>query len=377
MGFQEACLLEIKLRGGDLMLFGCVYRSPTTSATSDKNNEDLNRLLTSISKNNYSHRCIVGDFNFKDINWSTWSTPHNEESKEQKFIEMARDCFFHQQNQENSRRRGNDEPSLLDLIFTDEAMQVSDVYHQSPLGKSDHDVLTFSFNCYLDYSKPQEKFVYDKANYEAMRNQLVEQGWCEDYVASANEKSIEQLWEALRTMLMSLRGKFVPKKISSTAPKWRDTGGFPIGAEAKKAIQEKHTTHRQWISSQRSGDPVAARLKFKKASNRAKSLIRKSKRKFESSIAESSKTNPKPFWAHVRGRLKTKEGVAPLLEELKDKTSMKFLDEKKANILLQQLSSVYTREPDGEAPVLPSRTTATLDKIAVTVELVVEAWTPI
>ena len=116
MGFQEACLLEIKLRGGDLMLFGCVYRSPTTSATSDKNNEDLNRLLTSISKNNYSHRCIVGDFNFKDINWSTWSTPHNEERKEQKFIEMARDCFFHQQNQENSRRRGNDEPSLLDLI---------------------------------------------------------------------------------------------------------------------------------------------------------------------------------------------------------------------------------------------------------------------
>ena len=106
-------------------------------------------------------------------------------------------------------------------------------------------------------------------------------------------------------------------------------------------------------------------------------MIRKSKRKFESSIAESSKTNPKPFWAHVRGRLKTKEGVAPLLEELKDKTSMKFLDEKKANILLQQLSSVYTREPDGEAPVLPSRTTATLDKIAVTVELVVEAWTPI
>ena len=27
--FQEACLVEIKLRGGDLMLFGCFYRSPT------------------------------------------------------------------------------------------------------------------------------------------------------------------------------------------------------------------------------------------------------------------------------------------------------------------------------------------------------------
>ena len=42
-GFQEACLLEIKLRGGDLMLFGCVYRSPSPSSTSDENNDILNK----------------------------------------------------------------------------------------------------------------------------------------------------------------------------------------------------------------------------------------------------------------------------------------------------------------------------------------------
>ena len=53
--FQEACLIEIKLRGGDLMLFGCIYRSPTSSATSERNNDDLNRLLTSISKSSYTH----------------------------------------------------------------------------------------------------------------------------------------------------------------------------------------------------------------------------------------------------------------------------------------------------------------------------------
>ena len=65
LSFQEACLLEIKLRGGDLMLFGCFYRSPTAGETSDKNNEDLNRLLLNISKQNYSHRCLVGDFNLR------------------------------------------------------------------------------------------------------------------------------------------------------------------------------------------------------------------------------------------------------------------------------------------------------------------------
>ena len=69
ISFDEACLLEIRLRGGDLLLFGCIYRSPTPTCSSEKNNENLNQLLQYISKKNYTHKCFVGDFNFKDINW--------------------------------------------------------------------------------------------------------------------------------------------------------------------------------------------------------------------------------------------------------------------------------------------------------------------
>ena len=29
--FQECCLIEVRLRGGDLLLFACCYRSPTVS----------------------------------------------------------------------------------------------------------------------------------------------------------------------------------------------------------------------------------------------------------------------------------------------------------------------------------------------------------
>ena len=87
-------MLEIRLRGGDLMIFGCFYRNPTPSNTSDRNYENLNRLLACISKKKYSHKCFVGDYNFKDINWLTWTTIHNEESKEAKFIESIRDCYF-------------------------------------------------------------------------------------------------------------------------------------------------------------------------------------------------------------------------------------------------------------------------------------------
>ena len=58
--------------------------------------------------------------------------PANEDSKEALFIETIRDCFMFQHNNKNSRRRGDDAPSNLDLIFTNEAMHVSDVEHRSP-----------------------------------------------------------------------------------------------------------------------------------------------------------------------------------------------------------------------------------------------------
>jgi hypothetical protein len=48
--FEEACLLEIRLRGGDTLLFGCIYRSPTPSPDANENNENLNRLLKTIHK---------------------------------------------------------------------------------------------------------------------------------------------------------------------------------------------------------------------------------------------------------------------------------------------------------------------------------------
>ena len=73
--FEEACLLEIRLRGGDTIIFGCFYRSPTPTINSEGNNEKLNSLLRSVSRKKYSHTCSLGDFNYRDINWETCATP--------------------------------------------------------------------------------------------------------------------------------------------------------------------------------------------------------------------------------------------------------------------------------------------------------------
>ena len=80
----------------------CCYRSPTPSESSNQNNERRNRLFRCIEIKNYSHRCIVGDFNFKNINLSTWTTPCNENSTETSFIEAVRDSYLYQHVEETT-----------------------------------------------------------------------------------------------------------------------------------------------------------------------------------------------------------------------------------------------------------------------------------
>ena len=89
-------------------------------------------------------------------------------------------------------------------------------------------------------------------------------------------------------------------------------------------------------------------------------------RYFEKEIGNSCKNNPKVFWSHVRNKLNTKSGIAPLLENINDKKSIKFDDNEKANILQKQFSSIFTQEPEEEMPSLNKRTDICVLNINVT-----------
>ena len=68
-------------------------------------------------------------------------------------------------------------------------------------------------------------------------------------------------------------------------------------------------------------DGETVRLEYTRARNNVTRLMRKAKREFEKGICLRSKSNPKSFWWYVRHKLKTKTGVAPLLEYNKDPES--------------------------------------------------------
>ena len=102
-------------------MFGCLYRNPTKPKVSGENNTKMNQLINQLASNKkYTHVCLVGDFNYKDIDWKKWSTPHPETSSEERFLEALRDSFLYQHVLEPTRRRGSDEPSTFKLFLTGE-----------------------------------------------------------------------------------------------------------------------------------------------------------------------------------------------------------------------------------------------------------------
>ena len=137
----------------------------------------------------------------------------------------------------------------------------------------------------------------------------------------------------------------------------------------RDAIRNKTKPNRQWISSKNVLNASVVenvRQAYTKDRNKVKAMIRKSKREFERNIGIPSKM----FWSHVPSKLKTKTGVAPLLQDEKDETSTKFNDKEKADILQKQFVSIFTKEPNAEVPVLNKKTEVNLANINIREKMV-------
>ena len=95
------------LNRSDKLLIGVIYRSK--SSTEENNDELLKLMEAAVNRNNSSHHLIIGDFNLPNIDWSNVFT-HDENSYEQRFIDMIEDIYLIQASTSPSRFRSGDEP---------------------------------------------------------------------------------------------------------------------------------------------------------------------------------------------------------------------------------------------------------------------------
>ena len=164
--FQESIWISIKLNAKDKVIVGCAYKSP---GSKQANLDELKSLMRNVfhMDKGYSHILIMGNFNYPKINWKQWTRPGDKDAEA--FLECIRDSYLYQHVTEFTRTRESREPSTLDLIFTNEEGMVDDTRITSPLGHSDHCVITFKFRCYFkQINTSTERWNFVKGNYDLM-----------------------------------------------------------------------------------------------------------------------------------------------------------------------------------------------------------------
>ena len=145
--FGESAWCEIPLDRNERVLVGCIYRSPNSSILNDENLNTFLHMASSFQ----SHLLLAGDFNHPEINWREGISPRDPNHKATLFLEAVRDAFLYQHVQNPTHYRHDQTANLLDLVFTNEEAMISEVQQLAPLGKSHHQVLNFSYTCYIQY----------------------------------------------------------------------------------------------------------------------------------------------------------------------------------------------------------------------------------
>ena len=204
-------------------------------------------------------------FNIKDIDWSKWTTIHNSESLEQRFLDRLDDNFWYQHVDQAIRLRGSDCSSFLDLILTNEANRVNDIAYDYPLGKSDQSTSVFQFSCNAEYNTTKERHNYQKGDYIGMIDDLRSSTWIDEFKGVADTKDVEKTLNFLQDKILKLRHRFVPR--ISPSSKWIEKGCIPLDVSVRDLIKAKRINHRTWIKSIGTANEEKARLAFTKVRN--------------------------------------------------------------------------------------------------------------
>ena len=239
---DDTAWVEIKMKNKEKLIIGGVYRSPNSSG---QQNDKLWETLLNMSDTYKDNLLIMGDFNCGGINWiDVMTNEHNMDALNNKLIEVLRDCFLEQVITENTRARGTNVPSLIDLVLCNDRELINNINYLSPLGKSDHCIITFTYN--VSYEKSAYKIrriFYEKGDYASIRKYLNTVNW--DEILSG--KDTQQQYDTLIEIVKLCEEKYIPSKIVEKNNNVRFSEKLPTYIRVK--IKKKHNLWKlkKWI----------------------------------------------------------------------------------------------------------------------------------
>ena len=335
--FNESCWCSLKLKSGESLLIGGVYRSPSSTAL---NTKKLNNMINMAISLKYDYNIIVGDFNFPTISWKNWSTPNSHNHPEFLFLKCLRDNFLNQFISEPTRYREGQTSNILDLFIVDKSETVDKVTYSSNLGASDHVCFIAELSC-TPWVKSTStlKRNFHKGDYESIRNDLTLVDW-----QLMENMDMKESWDFLTNKLSETVSKNVP--LTKTGPKKNKQKW--VNRECLTSIQKKHKAWKRYIHTMDRRDY----LKYCKARNECTKITHSAKKTYESSIIQNVKEDSKGFWSYVRDQTRSRTTVS----DLKDTNGQMICEDKeKADLLKNFFASVFVNEPTGPLPVFDVR----------------------
>ena len=331
----------------------CVYRSPNSSP---ENNTKLNILLQSAVNLNANMTVIVGDFNYKEIDWNSNQVRSGPDHPASKIHDTINDLFLSQLVTEPTRFRHGESQNTLDWVVTDSPDKISNLNYGPPLGKKgDHCTLTFNLMATYERNDNGGSFRYSKGNFQEFRDYIGSFNWG----ATLSNKTAEEAWSFFQSEMSVAIHRFIPKSRPRLhkSPPWTNK----LTREAIK------TKNKAWSAYKRNKNEENWAL-FKAARNKCNREIRAQKKEFEKTIAANVKNNPKIFWNYVKYTTGGQKEIPPI-KNAQGETITDDMD--KAEVFNNYFCEVYTDEDMVHVPnVTDPHNIPTLDRCILTLEMV-------
>ena len=256
-----------------------------------------------------------------------------------------------------THRRAEQNPTTIDLVFSNEESMVNNLKTVAPLGKSHHCCILFEIVCYAD-KRPNgvKKPVYNKGDYDNLNREIKAYDWKEDLEG----KTCEQAWSMFDYRIK----KGIEKNVPLKSYKGNKSGSLWMNENALNKIKSKNRAYKEYLNKR---DEVSYKL-YARARNQAKRECKKAQMDYEKSIAEEVKSNSKAFFKYANSKLKTRSGIG----NLETQNGKACTDLEKSEALNEFFASVFIREDTSSVPefTLDKEIKSPLNNLIVTEEMV-------
>ena len=339
-GMAEVLSLKVKTENKEKRRIIVAYVPPKTNTWRAEQHSEMQKgtikcLEDMLRRDNKV--LLVGDFNCKGIDWKEKEGNNNIGQWGEEMLQMSLENTMEQWVEECTRFREEEEPSILDLVFTKIPEPDPNIKYHSPIGKSDHVVIEMELRGWEQVKRREGyregRLNYSRTNFGGLRKFFEEVEWKSTMEGKTVQKKYDIFLERYREGVQ----KYVPlHRIRESKHSWYNA----------RCMEAKRNKDKQWKKMRRQRNEHNIK-QYKEARNEYVRIRREEERKFERDIVEKCGEEPKLFYRYINGKITNKETIDKISKG--DKTYCKA--EEMSEIMNESFKSVFKMEEefDGES----------------------------